>query len=94
MFDRESHLNFCEHILGVNRSTTNLFCRAELGRRPIRLVIDLKILQFSKHCLKLYDEKIVKEALKADKDLYMKYDTIKLFSKCISDHYYFIISHL
>ena len=40
------HLNFCKHILGVNRSTANLLCRAELGRRPIKLVIDLKILQF------------------------------------------------
>ena len=79
------HLNFCKHILGVNRSTTNLLCHAELGRRPIRLVIDLKILQFFKHCLKLSNDKVVKEALKADGDLYMKHDTIKLFSKYISD---------
>ena len=79
------HLNFCKHILGVNMSTTNLLCRAELGRRPIKLVIDLKILQFFKHCLKLSDDKVVKEALKADEDLYTKHDTIKLFSKYISD---------
>ena len=79
------HLNFCKHILGVNRSTTNLLCRAELGHRPIKLVVDLKIFQFLKHCLKLSDEKLVKEALKANKDLYMKHDTIKLFSKYISD---------
>ena len=39
-------------------------------------------MQFFKHCLKLSDDK---EALKADKDLYMKHDTIKLFSKYISD---------
>ena len=43
------HLNFCKHILGVNRSATNLRCRAEIGLRPIKLVIDLKILQFFKH---------------------------------------------
>ena len=79
------HLNFCKHILGVNRSTTNLLCRAELGRRPIKLVIDLNILQFFKHCLKLSNDKVVKEALKADGDLYTKHDTIKLFSKYISD---------
>ena len=36
-------LNFCKHILGVNRSTTDLLCRAELRRRPTKLVIDLKI---------------------------------------------------
>ena len=79
------YLNFCKHILGVNRSTTNLLCRAELGRRPIKLVIALKILQFFKHCLELSDDKLVKEALKADGDLYMKHDTIKIFSKYISD---------
>ena len=79
------HLNFCKHILGVNRSTTNLPCRSEFGRRPIKLVIDLKILQFFKHCLKLSDDKMVKETLKADKDLYMKQETIKIFSKYASD---------
>ena len=55
------HLNFCKHILGVNRSTTNLLCCAELGRRPFRVVIDLKILQFFKHCLKLSNNKVVKK---------------------------------
>ena len=55
------HLNFYKHISGVIRSTTNLLCRAELGRRPIKLVIDLKILQLFKHCLRLNDEKVVKE---------------------------------
>ena len=59
---KQVHLNFCKHNMGVNRSTTNLFCRAELGRRSIKLVIDLKILQFFKHCLKLSDDKVVKEA--------------------------------
>ena len=74
------HLKFCKHRERVSRSTTNLLCRAELGCRPIKLVIDLKILQFYKHCLKLSDDKVVKEALKADEDLYTKHDTIKLFS--------------
>ena len=44
-----------------------------------------KILQFFKHCLKLTNDKVVKEALKADGDLYTKHETIKLFSKYISD---------
>ena len=79
----QAHLNFCKHILGVNRSTTNLLCRAEFRCRPIKLVIDLKILQFFINCLKLSDDKVVKEALKADEDLYTKRDTIKLFSKYI-----------
>ena len=79
------HLNFCKHILGVNRSTTNLLCGAELGRISIRLVISLKLLQLFKHCLKLGDDKVVRDALKADKDLHTKHDTINLFSEYISD---------
>ena len=63
------HLNFYEQILGVNRLIIDLRCRAELGCRPIRLLIDLKIMEFFKHCLKLSDDKVVKEVLKADKDL-------------------------
>ena len=31
------HLKFCKFILGVNRKTTNIAVRAELGRRPILL---------------------------------------------------------
>ena len=79
----QMYLNFCKHILGVNRSTTNYLCRVELGRRPIRLVIDLKILQFLKHCLKLSNDKVVKKALKANGDLYTKHETIERFSKYI-----------
>ena len=28
------HLQFCKHILGVNRSTSNILVRGELGRYP------------------------------------------------------------
>ena len=58
------HLIFLKHMLEVNRSTAILLCRAELGRKPIKLLIDLKILQFFKHCLKLSSDKVEKEALK------------------------------
>ena len=43
------HLNFCKHILGVNRSTPDMLCRAELGRIPLKAVTNLKILGFFKH---------------------------------------------
>ena len=43
------HLNFCKHILGVNRSTPNMLWRTELGRIPLKAVTDLKILGFFKH---------------------------------------------
>ena len=42
-------------------------------------------MQFFKHFLKFSNDKVVKEALKAVEDLHTKHDTIKLFSKYISD---------
>ena len=45
----EAHLNFIKHILGVNRSTNNLICRAELGRYPLSIEINTKIINFHRH---------------------------------------------
>ena len=44
------HLQFCKHLLGVNRSAANLMCRAELGRLPLKVASDLKVANFAKHC--------------------------------------------
>ena len=43
---KQVHLRYCKHLLGVNKSTINLLCRAELGRRPIKLITDLKVINF------------------------------------------------
>ena len=45
----QAHLNFIKHILGVNRSTNNLICRAELGRYPLSIEINTKIINFYRH---------------------------------------------
>ena len=47
---KQVHLQFCKHLLGVNRSATNLMCRAELGRLPLKIASDLKVANFAKHC--------------------------------------------
>ena len=44
------HLQFCKHLLRVNRSAANLMCRAELGRLPLKIASDLKVANFAKHC--------------------------------------------
>ena len=47
------HLQFCKHILGVNRSTSNILVRGELGRYPLKVTIDTRIIQTYKHFFQL-----------------------------------------
>ncbi len=43
------HTQFLKRILGVNRSSTNIMVRGELGRYPLRIQTDSKIINFTKH---------------------------------------------
>ena len=60
------HLNFVKHILGINRSVNNLLCRAELGRYPISIEINHKILNFYKHIRELPRDSIAYQAYVTD----------------------------
>ena len=42
----KTHLYFCKTFLGVNKKTLNIGCRAEMGRFPIKIDIDTKILKY------------------------------------------------
>ena len=66
----QTHLQFCKHILGINRSSTNHLTRFETGRYPIRLHIDYKILTFHKHILSMPKDSIIYQALLMDKNLH------------------------
>ena len=68
-----AHLNFIKHILGVNRSTNNILCRAELGRYPINIHINSKIINFYKHVKSKPNETIVHQAYLLDKQLSQRY---------------------
>ena len=43
------HTQFLKRILGVNRSTTNIMVRGELGRYPLRIQTDSRTINFAKH---------------------------------------------
>ena len=45
----QAHLNFIKHILGVNRSTNNLICRAVLGRYPLSIEINAEMINFYRY---------------------------------------------
>ena len=58
----KTHLHFCKTFLGVNKKASNIGCRAEMGRFPIKIDIDTKILKYRIHLDSLDDNKIVKQA--------------------------------
>ena len=43
---KQTQLQFCKCILGVNRSATNLICQAEIRRVLLKIDTDLRILSF------------------------------------------------
>ena len=61
-----THFNFVKHILGINRSVNNLLCRAELGRYPISIEINHKILNFYRHIRGLPRDSIAYQAYVID----------------------------
>ena len=55
-------LNFCKHILGVNRSTTNILVRGELGRYPLKLNVENRIKSFFDHVKKAPEDSLIYQA--------------------------------
>ena len=42
----KAHLQFCKRCLEVNNKASNIACRAELGRFPLNITINQKILKY------------------------------------------------
>ena len=66
------HLKFCKYYLGVSRKATNLASRAELGRFPLKILIDQKILGFVKHPGEMNNNALAKQALLLSEQLRSK----------------------
>ena len=66
------HLRFCKYYLGVNRTASNIACRSELGRFPLKLFIDKLILKFYNHLIILPDDAIAKQAFVILKSLFSR----------------------
>ena len=65
----QAHLNLIKHILRVNRSTNNLICRAELGRYPLSIEINSKIINFYKHVKAMPVDSIVQQLYMLNKNI-------------------------
>ena len=63
------HLRFCKLYLGVNSKSSNDACRAELGRLPMKLIVDKQIMKYYQHLNELKHDAIAKQALDISKSL-------------------------
>ena len=80
------HQNFCKHITGITRSTSNLTCTAKLGRYPLKIATDLKVLNFYSHIIKQKDENMLNQALALEKNAAIQYNKLaNLFTRCLED---------
>ena len=56
----KAHLQFCKRYLGLKAS--NIACRAELGRFPLNITINQKILKYILYIQSKDEESLVKQA--------------------------------
>ena len=63
------HLKFCKRYLEVNNKTSNLACGAELGRLPLIVPINQKIMKYFVYLNNKNNSSIVKQALLMSKNL-------------------------
>ena len=64
------HLRFCKYYLGVNSRASNIACRAELGRFPMKIFIDKLIFKYYNHLLSLPKNSVTKQVLLMSKFLF------------------------
>ena len=64
------HLKFCKRYLEVNNKASNSACRAELGRLPLIVPINQKIMKYFVYLNNKNNSSIVKQALLMSKNLH------------------------
>ena len=66
----KSHLQFCKRYLEVSNKASNVACRAELGRFPLIIAINQKIMNYSSYLLSKDNCSIVKQIFLMSQDLH------------------------
>ena len=65
------HLKFCKsYLLEVNNKASNIACRAELGRLPLIIPINQRIMKYLVYLNNKNDDSIVKQSFLMSKNLY------------------------
>ena len=63
-------LQFCKRYLQVHNKASNIACRAELGKLPMIIDINKKILNYLDYLIGKDEDSIVKQALQISIDLH------------------------
>ena len=58
----KTQLQFCKRFLEVNNKASNVACRAELGRLPLNVTINQRILNYIFYIKSKDEESIVKQS--------------------------------
>ena len=66
----KTHLQFCKRYLEVSNRASNIACRAELGRFPLIIAINQKIMNYSSYLLSKDNCSIVKQIFLMSQDLH------------------------
>ena len=64
-----THLQFCKRYLEVHNKASNIACRAELGKFPLIIDINKKILSYLNYLHQKDENSIVRQALDISIDL-------------------------
>ena len=67
---KKTHLQFCKRYLEVHNKASNIACRAELGKFPLIIGINKKILYYLNYLREKEENSIVKQSLKISIDLH------------------------
>ena len=67
---KKSHLQFCKRYLQVHNKASNIACTAELGKFPMIIDINKKILNYLDYLRGKDEDSIVKQALHISIDLH------------------------
>ena len=68
----KAHLRFCKSYLATNKKASNIACRAELGRYPLKISIDQRVLNYILHLKAQPESTIVNQAFTISKQLHSK----------------------
>ena len=65
----QSHLDVCKRILGLNRFTSNILTRGEMGRYPLKIAADNRFISFLRHIESMPSDSLVYQSLLINKEL-------------------------
>ena len=82
------HLRYCRYFLGIGNKSSNIACRGELGRFPLKIFTDKLTIKYFNHLICLPDDTLAKQSLFLSISLFKKNKScyISNFQKMLNYH--------